>query len=408
VSSISLRDRDAHVAGDLLLLRGRPVWVLAGQAAIAISVIISFGALGDFRPKLLSLMLIACAAGTVFLGPSGGLGRILVSAPVVMVVAWWLMSYSWTFNIYGWTRQTEAEIPLIATLVVVMSLIPIQSIEQALVNSCHAAIAWTVLYIGMHPSTATVNPDGVPGWRGDFIHKNGMAPFMLFAILMIAAFERRTALRGGMIVVAAVLVLMSQSTTTATTALVILPLAFLLRKITRSDVRQSSAIVAGSASAIVVFAFLIMTYLPSLLTFSGKDPTLSARTLIWARVLTAASKRPFTGYGVGGVWINQGSEPTLTIMRGLGFTVFHSHNGFLEILIELGALGLVCFLVLLSSVVIGGYRLLHSSPRWGAVLILFAALITIISLAEVATFGPWLGMLCGLRVVQLRETRPTQ
>ncbi len=389
----------------LLSIQGHELWILCGQAVLGLCIVVGFDGVSSVAvtPKVFALPLILGAAGVVLLGPKGVMGRLIVSAPVVAVIAWWLMSYSWTYNVFGWTRETTAEIPLIIGVLVAMSLIPIRSIEQAFVYSCHFVIAWTVFWVLSHPGSATINPAGVPGWRGDFIHKNAMAPFMLLAILLILAFERRPRPRLASCGTAILLVAMSQSTTTAVAALVLVPIGLILRRMTKSTNRVSWTRLGFVAGLVVLIGYLVQTYTTSALALVGKDPTLTDRTKIWSRVLRAASERPLTGYGVGGTWINQGAEPTLSIVRGLGFPVFHSHNGFLEILIQLGAIGLVFYALLALSVVVDGYNLVASSDKWGAVALLFVGLIVLLSLSEVATFGSWLALLCGIRVVLIRK-----
>ncbi len=56
--------------------------------------------------------------------------------------------------------------------------------------------------------------------------------------------------------------------------------------------------------------------------------------MTWSGVWQAIkAERPREGYGIGGVWSDPSVDPARTILRGLGFTVFHSHNGYLEMLL---------------------------------------------------------------------------
>lgn len=397
--------RSRPATSRLFTLYGYPLWVLCGQLGLFVSIFIGYGAYDPFPDKLEVLLVLMFTTGVVLFGPAGHISRAIISLPIVAIAAWWLFSYMWTFNKFGWQRETQIQIPYIVAMVTMMALLPRSAIEKAILNSCYAVIGWTVLYIVTHPGAATINPDGVAGWRGNFIHKNGMAPFMLLAMIVISSFERRKGPRNASFAVAIFLIIMSQSTTTLAAGLLLLPLGIVLNRLSKSDARTSRTLILGTSAGLIVSSYVILLYLPVLLASRGKDPTLSSRTLIWARVIRAAKKRPFTGYGVGGAWINQGAEPTLSMLRGLGFTVFHSHNGFLEMWLILGFIGVGLYLILFFSVIVGGYRLLKLEPEWGRFFMLFPMLILFTSMAEVTTLGMWLTFLCGFRTLQLREAK---
>lgn len=77
----------------------------------------------------------------------------------------------------------------------------------------------------------------------------------------------------------------------------------------------------------------------------GRDPTLTGRTSIWAQVARCIAERPLLGYGYDAFWRGM-QGPSLQISATVHFVVAHAHNGFLEILLELGSAGL--FLWVLS------------------------------------------------------------
>ena len=94
-------------------------------------------------------------------------------------------------------------------------------------------------------------------------------------------------------------------------------------------------------------------------------------------------------------------------MRKIGFTVFHSHSTVLEVMLLLGAIGLVLFLLVYVSAVSGAIKALdHDSAlaRW-ALLILGVQFV--LSLSEVAAFGPWLPLMAAICVLTTRARRAT-
>jgi O-antigen ligase len=72
----------------------------------------------------------------------------------------------------------------------------------------------------------------------------------------------------------------------------------------------------------------------------GRDSTLTGRTEVWAEVLPAWEQQPLLGYGLGSFW---------TDARRQLYGIPTAHNGYLDILLELGEVGLALYAVWLLS-----------------------------------------------------------
>jgi len=81
---------------------------------------------------------------------------------------------------------------------------------------------------------------------------------------------------------------------------------------------------------------------PLIAELLGRDSTLSGRTAIWEQVWVAILKHPILGYGYAAFWQGMKGE-SYNVILALRFVIFHAHNGFLEIWLELGAVGLLLF-----------------------------------------------------------------
>jgi O-antigen ligase len=374
----------------------RPMWILAGQLGVVIAIVLGFGARASFRPKQVAVMLLFCLVAAVALAPERRLYRIVVTAPVVAILAWWIASYLWTFNLYGWWTDTQLSIPLVVTCIALASVLPTREFRAAVVVGCYVAIGYTVLELVVHHAAASVNPDGVPGWRGGFIHKNAMAPFMVFAILALVCFDRPGPRRRVAIGTALVLIFFSQSTSALIAGSVVFVVCLFLRRFAASDAQARASLLAGSLAGVLVIALLSTTVLPALLRLRGKDETLTGRTDIWHGVWHAITKRPWEGYGIGGVWSNPSVDPGRSIMRNLGFVVFHSHNGFLEIMLVLGVIGLALYVwLMVSTIRLGLLNLRYDTPM-AVMAVGMVTLVAMLSISEVTVFGIWLAMLSSL------------
>lgn len=115
--------------------------------------------------------------------------------------------------------------------------------------------------------------------------------------------------------------------------------------------RTSMALLLVILGVVAVGAAVIIPNLPALLETVGRDPTLTGRTEIWAVLMQSIAKRPLEGYGYYAFWQGLVGESGIVIHR-LNWTFGYAHNGYIEIMLQLGLGGLALFLVTLF----GGLR----------------------------------------------------
>ena len=82
------------------------------------------------------------------------------------------------------------------------------------------------------------------------------------------------------------------------------------------------------------------TYFNQILAALDKDPTLTERTIIWAQVVPSIAKHPLVGYGYSAFWAGLHGESMQTILT-TGWMQGQAQDGYLDILLQVGFLGLV-------------------------------------------------------------------
>ena len=104
--------------------------------------------------------------------------------------------------------------------------------------------------------------------------------------------------------------------------------------------RPAVAIVIVFVAAVLALALAItaMTDVSVLFNALGKDPTLTGRTGVWTAVLRRIADRPHLGYGYGAFWHDR-FGPALLIRREARWDVPAAHNGWLEVMLQLGQVG---------------------------------------------------------------------
>lgn len=91
-----------------------------------------------------------------------------------------------------------------------------------------------------------------------------------------------------------------------------------------------------------LFTSIILENLASIFSFFGKDLSLTGRVPIWQGMLEISADRPLLGYGIGNaMW----EIPALVARTNQDWNAPDSHNGFLELLVGLGLIGLILFIL---------------------------------------------------------------
>jgi exopolysaccharide production protein ExoQ len=91
-------------------------------------------------------------------------------------------------------------------------------------------------------------------------------------------------------------------------------------------------------------AYLAISHRTTVTTSVGKDPSLTGRTELWRMAIKSIQDRPALGYGYGAFW-GQHQQLAYRIREDAHWlTAPHSHNGYLEMALGLGFVGLASLL----------------------------------------------------------------
>ena len=187
-------------------------------------------------------------------------------------------------------------------------------------------------------------------WQGLFGQKNTLGRFMAFEVLTcgIGVLAEKGMWRlfciFGVLACLPLLVMAKDSTAyiVSPILLLLLPAFQFARK--HSFLRLTVFLSALGATVLGV-VFMIVVDPHKVLLMMGKDSSLSGRTDIWSMVWDKFMERPFFGYGYSAFWMGKDGKQSAGIWEALHWAVPHSHNGFLDILVQIGAVGLLIFLV---------------------------------------------------------------
>jgi exopolysaccharide production protein ExoQ len=100
---------------------------------------------------------------------------------------------------------------------------------------------------------------------------------------------------------------------------------------------------AGVLAALLGTAVLVDNR-DRVLAWLGRDASLSGRTALWAQALEMSAGRPWIGHGYATFW-PRAQAAAARVSPRRGWPMRHPHNGFLEVLCELGLIGIAGLLV---------------------------------------------------------------
>jgi len=194
--------------------------------------------------------------------------------------------------------------------------------------------------------------EGQGEWQGIFGYKNSLGAMMALSILVEWHLPAETLYAKFMkwvtLLISAVLLVFSNSVT----PLVCLAGTLLFIEIYRFGKQRLRIPLYAIVLAILLITASGITVLlvdsGSATGVLGRSSNFTGRTDIWSLVLSFISERPVLGYGYSGFWYGSSPESS-AVDQALGISVMYSHNGYLEVLLSLGAVGLLLTLVFLGT-----------------------------------------------------------
>ena len=197
------------------------------------------------------------------------------------------------------------------------------------------------------------SPELFNSWRGLTMQKNVLGSLASFGVMLwLHAWMSRTASLPGILMgggsALACLILSRSSTSMIATIFACCVMALMLR--TPGSMRRSLPYaIALIIVTVTLYALAMLKVVPGLdilLTpipmITGKDLTFSGRSEIWNAVVTHIQMRPLAGSGYGAYWgvgPVLGTESYVLISALNGFYPGSAHNGYLEVINDLGAIG---------------------------------------------------------------------
>jgi O-antigen ligase len=239
-------------------------------------------------------------------------------------------------------------------------------------------------------------------WIGLAVHKNNlgqvaMCSGLVFTWQVIQNWARKKLTLDLLLLVLTLWVLRGSKNSHSSTAIIgfVVGVAVLFGvQCVKTRVAQAKRIILAGAIGVILLAPLVYiafeafdtTPVGLVLRATGRDMTLTDRTLLWADVLNNAAKSPVLGVGFGAFWVGHigyamyplenWSRATPEWRPGEG------HNGYLDVYVDLGVLGVALVLVVIGFAFAGALDDLQNEFELGSLRLAFLLSIVVNNVAE--------------------------
>lgn len=334
-----------------------------------------------------------------------------VNLGMVLVLAWMLASAAWSPD-PGLTISQSIAVVGVSLIGMAFALCAWRPgrFEDALTTAVTLILLASLVYAVVFPSVGIHSEEDYSlfqAWRGVTYQKNALGEVATVGMILwtFRLLTRRdtSALCWAGIGLSVFMLIQSRSNTSLMVGLVAcLTMVALLRPAVRIG-RAGRQLVFGSMLVLVpLIGYLAVgtDLLQPIGEFFGKGGTFSGRADIWREVFVEIQKHPILGLGYNAFWHGEHS-PAAPIIQKLGWGVSGAHNGYIDILNELGVVGFIFFGTFLVLHAVALARVARIDRTRFALLTAFFLQLVLIDFSESGWFRPvtqthLLGMYCSL------------
>lgn len=210
------------------------------------------------------------------------------------------------------------------------------------------SILFSFMFVLAIPEYGIMNTDAITGaWRGIYPHKNGLGESMFISFLtfyFLANSAKRYQLLFKICALLSVILIYFGESATALISVVFVFLIYQGLKHLSLESKQSVLFILLFLIAVLLIQFLILANFNAFLSANDKDITLSGRTILWDSLWGFIREKPLLGYGYGSFFSGLHRETDL-LWKVHTWSPVHAHNGYIQILLNLGVVGLLTLMI---------------------------------------------------------------
>ncbi|MEM9925447.1 MAG: O-antigen ligase [Cyanobacteria bacterium P01_D01_bin.50] len=208
------------------------------------------------------------------------------------------------------------------------------------------AVIFSFVFIAAIPNWGIMSGIHEGRWRGIYNHKNTLGKVIVPGItvfLLLAFNSKKYSWLFWMAFSLAFILLVRSSSTSSLLNGVCLIAASISFRIFRWRDNLMVPTTIAMVSFGTIFYVIVSVTTEAILKALGKDTTLTGRGDMWPYIFEMIGQKPFLGYGYGAFWYGP-DTPSFYIWQATGWTPPNSHNGFLDLWLQIGLIGLLIYI----------------------------------------------------------------
>lgn len=315
---------------------------------------------------------------------------LFLGLPLLFLAILCVASLAWSVNPAGTLRRLVALFGTVGVGLYAGLRLDVRSFLR-LMTVVGGIVLVSSLVISLVMPQAGLDPEG--RLRGVFFHKNYTASFsaltFMVAMVRLIGGAYRGLLDKGVLVLLAVLsvacIVLSKSAGPIPALAAALGAMLVLYLGRTSDGRFRALLPVLVTIGVVSVAVVLLTFGGALF---GRSDDLSGRTEVWIFALSMIDKQLWLGYGYGVFWLGA-DAPGAAFWEASDNFVPHAHNGYLQLALDSGVIGVACWLGALVTMAAKTIALLRRTGDaclyWVISYVVFYA---VINLGESDAWGP--------------------
>jgi O-antigen ligase len=325
-----------------------------------------------------------------------------------------LVSVSWSdyqgMAIKRWIRLVG---DLIMVMIILTEVDPGDALDQILRRFAILFVPLSIVLIKYNETIGRIYTTyGRQMWIGVTGHKNQLG--QLCAICGIFLLRRllkkwpRVDLTDAFLFLLTAYLLVGSESQTAVVIFLLGAMIVALQFFSKGNTRKVNRIIIFSLIFFLALQAVLITVLNTSIfdlffSSTGRDSSLTGRVPLWQELIRIGSQRPILGSGYGSFW---SSNAVYDLWEKVNWTPVSSHNGYIDIFMNLGLVGLLTLIIFLFHAYRNISRSLETNREFGNLNFVFFIVILMQNIAEstlsVANSFLWILILISAVVITRR------
>jgi len=292
----------------------------------------------------------------------------LIGIPILLSLGWAVFSMFWSYVPEVTLRRSMFVVIIVFTIFSTTSLLGPQKIFKILfyvllVLIIASLISGLIVPGAVHRSGIRGTEDLIGRWRGVFYHKNiaGAASAFLFLISIQQIIYGKMIQNTYHLWIGAVSSLLMLFLAFSKTSLGLIVPSMLISAlfqyfIIKRNIWHRLLLLVGIAIFLLLAGMWAMS--SDAFKFLDEPGAVTGRSELWSSLLRMVPESPILGYGYGAIFDVGEKTPLLGYTTTWVLRASHAHNGFLQVIVEQGTIGLI--LALLAFIILPLWKVVTS------------------------------------------------